>query len=367
MNGYLNHDEWKSDWTAKRNNQFYVLGSKDETSGCQGCVMTVNPDGTYNLQLRLMDKLITKSSGKHAEIKNISIKYGVDVIRKALQNGQALSYRFLRDDKGWRVLISTDGPEVQMVSIKHAGKIGIDINADCLAATEIDRFGNLVNSEVIHLVTYGKNADQAEAIIGDAVKITVDLAIKACKPIVIEKLKFSKKQAELEGENPKSARMLSSFAYNKIIQSIKSRAYRFGIEVIEVNAAYTSIIGLVNYSKKLGISTHQAAAFAIARRGSGFRERPIQEKEATIPTPKGDHVTFSLPARNREKHVWSFWSEVKKSTTAVLAAHIRPPNGDPAKKIKPKTSKRKCPVFSVRSRNASQQNCSADEMDAIPW
>jgi IS605 OrfB family transposase len=227
-------------------------------------------------------------------------------------------------------------------------------------------------------VTYGKTSDQAEAIIGDAVKIAVDLAIKAFKPIVIEKLKFSRKRSELEGENPKYARMLSSFSYNKIIQGIKSRSHRSGIEVIEVNPAYTSIIGLVNYSKRLGISVHQAAAYVIARRGSEFRERPIQEKETTIPTLKGDHVTFPLPVRNRGKHVWSFWSDVKKYTKAVLAAHTRPPdnacversrNGDPAKKMKPKTSKRKCPVYSVRSRSANrQQHCLADVMeDSIPW
>ena len=403
INGYLSHEEWKRDWDAKRNSQFYVLGSGDETNGCQGCVISKNPDGTFNFKLRSLSM-----AANYAEINNVAIKYGHEVLNQAIQRhedlnaaysdaskrmrkalkigpcvpsedvpaggikkplGPSLSYRFLKDEKGWRVFITTDMPEIKKASIRDAGKIGVDINADCLAVTEIDRFGNLVDSEVIHLVTYGKNANQAEAIIGDAVKIAVDLAIKACKPIVIEKLKFSKKRAELEGENSKYARMLSSFAYNKIVQSIKSRTHRFGVEVIEVNPAYTSVIGLVNYSKRLGISAHQAAAFAIARRGSGFRERPIQEKETTIPTPKGDHVTFPLPVRNRGKHVWSFWSDVKKYTTAVLAAHIRPPEGDPAKSMKLKPSKRKCPVFTVRSRDVNRlQNCAAGAMgDDIPW
>jgi len=397
INGYLNHQEWKKDWNAKRNSQFFVLGSGDETAGCQGCVITENSDGTFNLRLRSLSK-----EASYALIENVPIKYGDDVIRHAIQRhiaikekctqnlvklkaslafgpipnadrvikplGPSLSYRFLRDEKGWRVFITTEVPETKMVSIKDSGKIGIDINSDCLAITEIDRFGNLVDSKVIKLVTYGKNSGQAEALIGDAIKQAIDMAVTACKPVVIEKLKFSKKRAELEGVGSKQARMLSSFSYNKIVQNIRSRAHRFGVEVIEVNPAYTSIIGLVNYSKRLGISVHQAAAYAIARRGSGFRERPIMEKDAIIPTPKGDHVTFPLPARNRGKHVWSFWSAVKISAEAVLAAHIRPPdNGDPAKKMKLKTSKRKCPVFSVRSRNASQQNCSADEMGALPW
>ncbi|CAM3593136.1 hypothetical protein [Polaromonas hydrogenivorans] len=35
-NGYASHQEWKQDWLAERSSQFFVLGSKDETAGCQG-------------------------------------------------------------------------------------------------------------------------------------------------------------------------------------------------------------------------------------------------------------------------------------------------------------------------------------------
>jgi transposase len=81
--------------------------------------------------------------------------------------------------------------------------------------------------------------------------------------------------------------MLSSFAYNQIILNIKSAASRAAVQVIEVNPAYTSTIGAINYAQKHGISVHQGAAFAIARRGSGCRELPAGET-ACLPTPKGD-------------------------------------------------------------------------------
>jgi methionine synthase I (cobalamin-dependent) len=95
--------------------------------------------------------------------------------------------------------------------------------------------------------------------------------------------------------------MHSSLAYNKIIQSIHSAAYRSGIEVIEVNPAFTSTIGAVNYAKSCGISINQGAALAIARRGAGFRERPTPVAGATVPTAKCDNVTFLYTARNREE------------------------------------------------------------------
>ena len=357
-NGYASHDDWKQDWEQKRSSQFYVLGSKDEASGCQGCTISANLDGSFNLRLRSLSK-----EAQYTELRNIRIPYGQDVIRQAMRNPQAISYRFLRDDKGWRVFITTSMPEITTKSIRSAGAIGVDINADCLVVSETDRYGNLIGTEVIRLVTYGKNSDQAKALIGDAVKRIIEKASVVSKPVVIEKLDFSKKKAALEKEYPKHARMISSLSYSAIIEGINSRACRYGIEIIEVNPAYSSIIGLVTYAQKKGISVHQAASLVIARRGCGLRERSIQGV-AIVPTPKGDHVTFALPARNASKHVWSFWSDVKKLHTAVLAAHFRPPQGEPLTR----RSKSKCPIFTVRLRNANRsQHCSVNVMDDIPW
>ena len=35
-NGYASHEEWLQDWRDARSNEFFVLGSRDETSGCRG-------------------------------------------------------------------------------------------------------------------------------------------------------------------------------------------------------------------------------------------------------------------------------------------------------------------------------------------
>ena len=206
-NGYADHEEWKQDWVAKRNSQFYVLGSRDETAGCQGCTISANLDGTFNLRLRSMSK-----KAEYVLFENVSIPYGQDIIRAAMRSRQSISYRFLRDKKGWRVFITTDMPKIGKVSVKALGAIGIDINGGCLAVSETDRFGNLIGSLVIPLVTYGKDSNQARAIIGEAVKEVVSIAKKAMKPVVIEKLDFSKKKAALENEDPKQARMISSLS-----------------------------------------------------------------------------------------------------------------------------------------------------------
>ena len=108
---------------------------------------------------------------------------------------------------------------------------------------ETDSSGNYVNAWRVPLVTYGKNTNQAEALIGDAVASVVEYARGDGKPLVIEKLDFRQKKAVLEGESRKYSRMLSSFAYGKVKAYFVSRGYRQGVEVHQVNPAYSSVDG----------------------------------------------------------------------------------------------------------------------------
>ena len=59
--------------------------------------------------------------------------------------------------------------EVPVVTDRRRGAIGVDLNADHLAVADTDASGNCINAWRVPLVTYGKNTNQAEALIGDAV------------------------------------------------------------------------------------------------------------------------------------------------------------------------------------------------------
>ena len=48
-NDYASHAEWLSDWRDARSNEFFVLGSRDETAGCQLCVASIADDGTLTV------------------------------------------------------------------------------------------------------------------------------------------------------------------------------------------------------------------------------------------------------------------------------------------------------------------------------
>ena len=348
-NGYESHVEWLADWRDARSNEFFVLGSRDETAGCQLCVASVADDGSLTLRLRMPDCL-AQEYGKYVLIENVRFAYGHEQIMAALQSnvyyrdcrrqqgekaaratdlGQAISYRFKRDARGWRVFATTRMVKVPVVTDRSLGAIGIDLNADHLAVTETDRSGNFFNTFSVPLVTYGKSAYQAEALIGDAVACVVEYARQARKPIVIERLDFQRKKAALEGGSAKHSRMLSSLSYGKTKAYLLSRGYRQGVEVYQVNPAYSSVIGRVKFMERYGLSVHQAAALALARRLLGCREGIPRRR--TTPLDNGGHVTFSVPVRKRVKHVWSYWGAISRQLRPALAAQHRLVRTDPVR------------------------------------
>ena len=235
--------------------------------------------------------------------------------------GQAISYRFKLDRKGWRVFAATQMMDVAVVTDQRRGAVGVDLNADHLAVCETDASGNPVHSFSVPLVTYGKSAHQAEAVIGDAVASVVDYAREAGKPIVIEKLDFRQKKATLEGESRKYSRMLSSFSYGKIKACFVSGGHRQGVEVHQVNPAFSSVIGRVKFMERYGLSVHQAAALVLARRLLGYSERI--PRRWVCPIGNGVCVAFTVPVRKRVKHVWTYWGAIWGQLRTALAAQHR--------------------------------------------
>ena len=340
-NGYASHGEWLQDWQAARSNEFFVLGSRDETAGCQLCVASVADDGTLTLKLRLPDCLANQH-GKYLVMEGVRFAYGHEHVLAALGSnaeytqyrrehgekaarattlGQAVSYRFKRDAKGWRVFATTEPMDVPAATDQRRGAIGADLNADHLAVAETDASGNCINAWRVPLVTYGKSTHQVEALIGDSVASVVAYAREVRKPIVIEKLDFRQKKADLEGESPRYSRMLSSFSYGKVKAYFLSRGYRQGVEVHQVNPAFSSVIGRVKFMERYGLSVHQAAALALARRSLGFSERI--PRRWVCPVGNGVHVAFTVPARKRVKHVWTYWGAVSGQLRPALAAQHR--------------------------------------------
>ena len=237
--------------------------------------------------------------------------------------GRAITCRFLKDEKGWRVLVSITMKKKTTLSQRELGAVGVDININHLAIAEIDRFGNILDKKRLPLNLYGKDKHQTLALIQEGAKQMVSLAKEQKKPIVLEQLDFQKKKQQLREDTPKRARMLSSFAYGKILEAIKAKAYKEGIEVIEVNPAYTSMLGHIKYAKRFGLSIHGAAAFCIGRKGIDFLETLPCGKELELLTKGGCSLLVKVPARKPELDYDAYLKVVAKKYRAAHAEHFK--------------------------------------------
>ena len=84
-NGYGSHEEWLADWQEARGDEFFVLGSRDETGGCQLCAASVADGGSLTLLLRMPDAL-AEQHGKYVFINGVRFAYGHEQVLAALQS-----------------------------------------------------------------------------------------------------------------------------------------------------------------------------------------------------------------------------------------------------------------------------------------
>jgi IS605 OrfB family transposase len=179
----------------------------------------------------------------------------------------------LRDEEVYgSVSFEIPAPEVRYT--KENGVIAIDTNASPihLAIVEVSKTGELLSYKTIslhHLLGLSqKSKDHQEWILAHQI---VDLAIQKNKAIAVENLKRLKKGMRGDGK-AELRRRLHQWNAKKFLQKLKRVAMLKGVEVIEVNPAYTSVIGMLKYAPQLNIDKDIAGAYVIGRRVLGFRE-----------------------------------------------------------------------------------------------
>ncbi|MGG6294998.1 hypothetical protein ACQ4M4_11280 [Leptolyngbya sp. AN02str] len=73
-NGYSSHQQWLNEWQSNRNSQFYFVGSKDETAGCQVCQLSM--DGTTGTLKIRVPPALERKFGKYITTNAIHFAYG---------------------------------------------------------------------------------------------------------------------------------------------------------------------------------------------------------------------------------------------------------------------------------------------------
>jgi IS605 OrfB family transposase len=170
--------------------------------------------------------------------------------------------------------VSFEIPTPEVRYTKENGVIAVDTNASPihLAIAEVSKTGELLSYQTVNLhqlLGLSQNSkDYQEWILAHQI---VDLAIQRNKAIAIENLKKLKKGVRGDGK-AKLRKRLHHWNAKKFLQKLKRVAMLKGVEVIEVNPAYTSVIGMLKYAPQLNIDKDIAGAYVIGRRALGFKE-----------------------------------------------------------------------------------------------
>jgi len=170
--------------------------------------------------------------------------------------------------------VSFELPTPEVKYTKENGVIAIDTNASPihLAIAEVSKTGELLSYQTIslhHLLGLSQNSkDHQEWILAHQI---VDFAIQKGKAIAIENLKKLKRGSRGDGKAELRKR-LHHWNAKKFMQKLKRVAMLKGVEVVEVNPTYTSVIGMLKYAPQLSIDKDIASAYVIGRRALGFKE-----------------------------------------------------------------------------------------------
>jgi len=257
---------------------------------------------------------------------NINSRYAKDAVMQAqsIINSQKelVKQHFMEKERAIKEL------RKKVENIKN-GAIGVDINPDGIALTEISSCGNFVSSSWYSLpeLTYSSK-NRRENLIDETAAEIVKIALAKGKGLVIESLHFVKKK-----KGKQFNRISHNFVYRRLLEAIERQATKCGVTIKQVNPAYTSIIGKYKYATSLGLSFHQAAALVIARRGLGFRERISKKIQLLISVliSKLSSLLSAMEAKSKREvkrllaklknwrnlHSWSFWHTFNQSLRKV--------------------------------------------------
>jgi IS605 OrfB family transposase len=229
--------------------------------------------------------------------------------------------------------VSFEIPTPEVKYTKENGVIAIDINASPihLAIAEVSKTGELLSYQTIslhHLLGLSQNSkDHQEWILAHQL---LDIAIQKGKAIAIENLKKLKRGMRGDGKAELRKR-LHQWNAKKFLQKLKRVAMLKGVEVIEVNPAYTSIIGMLKYAPQLSIDKDIAGAYVIGRRALGFKEDMPENYERLLKDKA--YLEFALKRyEEREKELRELLEEeTNQYKRNALESELK--NAEDAKKL----------------------------------
>jgi IS605 OrfB family transposase len=270
-------EKLKNQWRELRQGTLIAIGSKHKTAQGNLLLRFMELDGKLHLRITTGNRefIYAKVLREPSNNKDKWLTF-MAMLLESWQTKNYFAYTVelkLREGEVYGS-VSFEMPTPEVRCTKENGVIAIDTNASPihLAIVEVSKAGELVSYQTINLhnlLGLSQNSkDHQEWILAHQI---VDLAIQKGKAIAVENLKKLKRGMRGDGKAELRKR-LHQWNAKKFLQKLKRVAMLKGVEVLEVNPAYTSVIGMLKYAPQLSIDKDVAGAYVIGRKALGFKE-----------------------------------------------------------------------------------------------
>lgn len=264
----------KEEWREKRDG--HLLSRGDRSKGGNPNTRLVLEGGELKLRINVGPREYVYARVLRGQrTRGGRYLYQIEPLLDAMLSGEPYSVRLgLKGGKVYAHFTLTETyPRTKF--FRDHGAIGLDLNAypRNISWAEVDESGQLVgygriNLDKLEVGSEGERELQRWLYAHSVIR----LAKEKGKALVVERLSFRDRGRRGDLSGRKSRRIRHYFGYRSLLEKIKLLARRNGIELVEVNPAYTSLIGMLKYAPQFMVSKDVAAAYVIARRGLGFGE-----------------------------------------------------------------------------------------------
>ncbi|MGW7289636.1 IS200/IS605 family accessory protein TnpB-related protein, partial [Streptomyces sp. NPDC054847] len=289
--------EWRRRWEAER---WFLTADGESGKRFGNETIRITPDGEVSIKLPApLAHLANAAHGRYVLATQASFAHrGAEWADRVAAN-RAVAYRIHHHTERdrWYVTASWQIPSVKTVPLEAAlahGVIGVDMNADHLAAWRLDTHGNPCGEPRRFFYELTGTAPHRDAQVRHALTRLLHWA-RSCDvtAIAVEDLDFqTEKTREKHGPRRRFRQLISGMPTGRLRARLTSMADATGITIIAVDPAYTSKWGAQHWQKPLTSTTrktsrHDAASIAIGRRAQGH---PIRRRTTPPPHDQSDRA-----------------------------------------------------------------------------
>ncbi|WND37732.1 transposase [Streptomyces sp. BB1-1-1] len=281
----LTEAAWRERWETAR---WFLQADGESGKRFGNETIRVSPDGKISIKLPApLAGLANAAHGRYVLTGRVAFAHrGQDWADRVAAN-RAVAYRIHYDtERGrWYLTASWQIPPTPTIPLAAAladGVIGVDTNADHLAAWRLDTHGNPMGAPRRFFYDLSGTAQHRDAQVRHALTRLLHWA-RSCgvKAIAVEDLDFAtEKTREKHGRKRRFRQLISGMPTGRLRARLTSMADATGITIIAVDPAYTSRWGAQHWQKPMATHTrtttrHDAASIAIGRRAQGY---PIRRR-----------------------------------------------------------------------------------------